>query len=385
MAWKRPRERAFWSWSSCPAPTVADRLAGGPFSLEESLSLGRQIAEALEAAHEKGVIHRDLKPGNVKITPGGKVKLLDFGLAKAIVVDSSPSAETAGPEATREGTTLGTPYYMSPEQVRGQLLDRRTDIWSFGCVLFEALSGQRAFTGSTGPDIFAAILEKEPNWALLPPGVPPSIRSLLERCFRKDPVRRLRDIGDALIELLEATDHAQMLKVIAVHAPTPPVETGSAGGPPPASPPRPPPPWLAMAATANRTPRVGVEQVQRGIFLTRLKDLRKLNRRTWLVWMVGGLCSLAMGLTLGLITGMLFLTPWLGHASEWPPILGGLVGITAAALLGFCIGGWWRGLLERRLRSLHRLHPRDIEQWGGEAMLSDRLAIEGLLEVIERE
>ncbi len=362
-------------------PTVADRLAGGPLSLEESLSLGRQIAEALEAAHEKGVIHRDLKPGNVKITPGGKVKLLDFGLAKAIVANSSPSAETASHEATREGTILGTPYYMSPEQVRGQLLDRRTDIWSFGCVLFEVLSGQRAFTGSTGADIFAAILEREPNWTLLPPEVPPSIRSLLQRCFRKDPARRLRDIGDARIELLEVTDHLQTPKVITAEPSPSTVETGSPGGPP-ASAPRLPPPWLALASTANRT---RVEHVQRGIFFTRLKDLRTLYRRTWLVWVFGGLCSLAIGLALGLIIGILFLTPWLGYASEWPAILGVLVGLAAAVFTGIFIGGWWKGLLERRLRSIHKSHPRDIEHWGGEAMLSDRLAIEGLLEVIERE
>lgn len=367
-----------------PGATVADRLAGGAFSLEEGLSLGRQIAEALEAAHEKGVIHRDLKPGNVKITPGGKAKLLDFGLAKVIAVDTTPGAETASQEATREGTILGTPYYMSPEQVRGQALDRRTDIWSFGCVLFEVLSGQRPFTGSTGADIFAAILEREPNWALLPPAIPPSLRSLLERCFRKDPGRRLRDIGDARIELLEATDQVQMAKT-PVHAPTSTVETGTAPGPASAAPRRPPPPWMAMMATATRAPQYWVEQVQKGIFLTRLKDLRALYRRTRLVWIVGGLCSLAIGLAFALISGMLFLEPSFARSSPWPAILGVLVGITAAALVGIYIGGWWNGLLERRLRSLHKLHPRDIEQWGGEAMLSDRLAIEGLLEVIERE
>src|SRR5438445_987882 len=262
-----------------PGPTVADRLVGGPLSVAESLSLGRQVAEALEAAHEKGVVHRDLKPGNVKITPAGKVKLLDFGLAKAVAVDSAPGAETATHDTTREGTILGTPYYMSPEQVRGQPLDRRTDIWSFGCVLFEALSGQRAFPGSTGPDIFAAILEREPNWTLLPPAVPPSIRNLLQRCFRKDPAARLPYIGDARIELLQATDYAQ----------TPVVDTARTGGPSPPSARRPPPPWMALA-TANRTPRLGVEHVQKSIFLTRLKDLRTLYRRTWLAWLIGGVC-----------------------------------------------------------------------------------------------
>jgi serine/threonine protein kinase len=357
-----------------PGPTVADRLAGGPLTLAESLSLGRQVAEALEAAHEKGVVHRDLKPGNVKITPAGKVKLLDFGLAKTIAGDSSPSAETASHDATREGVILGTPYYMSPEQVRGQPLDRRTDIWSFGCVLFEALSGQRPFTGNTGADIFAAILEREPNWTLLPPAVPPSIHNLLQRCFRKDPAARLPYIGDARIELFEATDYAQT-----------PVETPSTGGPSPATPRRPPPPWMALAATANRTPQLGVEHVQKSIFLTRLKDLRALYRRTGQVWLIGAACSLALGLAVGLITGMLVLVPWLGHSEGWTEIVGVLAGITAAVFAAISISRWWNGLLERRLRSLHKAHPRDIEQWGGEAMLSDRLAIEGLLEVLERE
>jgi serine/threonine protein kinase len=357
-----------------PGPTVADRLALGPLTVEESLSLGRQMAEALEAAHEKGVVHRDLKPGNVKITPAGKVKLLDFGLAKVVAAPSPPGAETATHEATREGMILGTPYYMSPEQVRGQSVDRRTDIWSFGCVLFEALSGRRAFPGSTGADIFASILEKEPNWTLLPAAVPPSIVSLLERCFRKDPGARLPYIGDARIELLEATDYAET-----------PVEGASAGGPSPPTPRRLPPPWMALRTTANRASRLRVEDVQRSIFVTRLKDLRTLYRRTWLVWAVGGACALALGLAVGLILGMLILAPQLNPSSAWPAILGVLLGITAAVVAGFCLSRWWTGLLERRLRSLHKAHPRDIDQWGGEAMLSDRLAIEGLLEVIERE
>ena len=137
-------------------------------------------------------------------------------------------------------------------------------------------------------------------------------------------------------------------------------------------------------ATANRTPRLGVEHVQKSIFLTRLKGLRTLYRRTWLACLIGGVCCLAIGLAVGL-TSMLLLEPWLDPSSAWSATLGVLIGIAAAVFAGISISGWWNGLLERRLRSLHKAHPRDIEQWGGEAMLSDRLAIEGLLEVIERE
>jgi hypothetical protein len=362
-----------------PGLTVADRLAGGPLAVEEGLLVGRQIAEALEAAHEKGVIHRDLKPGNVKITPEGKVKLLDFGLAKVIAVGATPSDETTTQEATRNGIILGTPYYMSPEQIRGQPLDRRTDIWSFGCVLFEVLTGERAFPGQTGADIFAAILEREPNWALLPPEAPPAILGLMQRCLRKDVGRRLRDIGDARIELLDATDFAQTPRAVMVEVSLP-VQVPAAAGPvsrPPSEPKR-PPPWMALAANAKRE---RVEHVQRGIFFTRLKDLQMLYRRTTLVWAAGGLCALAIGLALGVASGMLVFSS-MGQGSPWVSIVGVLVGAGAAVFVGIMVGGWWNGLLEQRLRTLH---PREIELWGGEAMLSDRLAIEGLLEVMERE
>ena len=369
-----------------PGTTLADRLAGGPLPIEESLKLGRQIAEALEAAHEKGVIHRDLKPGNVKITPEGRVKLLDFGLAKTIVVDTGPSADTATHEATREGIILGTPYYMSPEQVRGQTLDRRTDIWSFGCVLFESLSGQRPFAGQTGPDIFAAILEREPNWELLPPEVPPPILGLLERCFRKDPGRRLRDIGDARIELADATDPAPTPRALAA-APTP-TSIRAAAGPgsgkiarPPSGPKMPPAPWLVLAANAKRE---RVVHVQTGIFFTRLKDLRRLHRRTPLVWAAGGFFAMIVGLVLGMVSGFL-VAPSFHPRSPWITTIALLGGACSAIVTSLAIAGWWNRLLARRLRQLHKLHPHDIEQWGGEALLSDHLAIEGLLEVMERE
>jgi hypothetical protein len=364
-----------------PGTTVADRLTSGSLPADEGLLVGRQIAEALEAAHDKGVIHRDLKPGNIKLTPEGKVKLLDFGLAKVIAVAPSPGDDTTTQEATRDGIILGTPYYMSPEQVRGQPLDRRTDIWSFGCVLFELLTGQRSFPGETGADIFAAILEREPNWSLLPSEIPPAILSLMQRCLRKDLSRRLRDIGDARIELLDATDFAQTPRAVVVDVATP-VHATAAGGPVsrPASGLKRPPPWMALAANAKRE---RVEHVQRGIFFTRLKDLRTLYRRTPLVWAAGAMCGLTVGLALGLVSGPLWFAPWLGNT--WASVLGVLVGVGAAISVALWIGGWWQGRLEHRLRLLHTLHAREIEQWGGEPMLSDHLAIEGLLEVMERE
>ncbi|MGH9257715.1 MAG: protein kinase domain-containing protein, partial [Vicinamibacterales bacterium] len=184
--------------------TLADRIAQGPLPLDSALPIARQIAEALEAAHEKGIVHRDLKPANIKITQAGVVKVLDFGLAKIYVGDSAgpdllhaPSI-TAG---TREGMILGTPAYMSPEQARGQAVDKRTDIWAFGCVLYEMLTGRAAFPGDTMSDTIAAILEREPDWTALPGSTPPKVRDLVQRCVRKDPKRRLHDIADARIEL----------------------------------------------------------------------------------------------------------------------------------------------------------------------------------------
>jgi serine/threonine protein kinase/Tol biopolymer transport system component len=185
-------------------PTLADRIVLEPISLEESLTIARQIAEALEAAHEKGIIHRDLKPANIKVAPSGTVKVLDFGLAK--VWDGAPQSDvSASPTltATDPGgrTILGTPAYMSPEQARGQSLDRRTDIWSFGCVLYEMLTGRTAFAGDTISDTLAAILEHEPEWAALPNSVPAGVRTLLRRCLEKDVRRRLRAAGDAALEI----------------------------------------------------------------------------------------------------------------------------------------------------------------------------------------
>ena len=186
--------------------TLAERVSAGPLNCNEVLAIGGQVAEALEAAHQKGVIHRDLKPANVKVTPEGRVKVLDFGLAKALAGDTDldlSHAPTLTAMATQEGRILGTPAYMSPEQARGKLVDKRTDVWAFGCLLYELLTARRAFPGETLPDTIVAVLEKEPSWQALPPTVPVQIRELLRRCLQKDPQRRLRDLGDARIEIAE--------------------------------------------------------------------------------------------------------------------------------------------------------------------------------------
>jgi Tol biopolymer transport system component len=187
--------------------TLAERLALGPLPIQEALTVAHQIAEALEAAHEKGIIHRDLKPANIKITPDGTVKVLDFGLAKVFAREGSENEVLAGSIMigdTREGVIAGTVAYMSPEQARGKAVDKRTDIWAFGCVLYEMLTARPAFCGETASDTIATLLEREPDWSATPAQTPVSIRRLLQRCLEKDPKRRVRDIGDARLEIEEA-------------------------------------------------------------------------------------------------------------------------------------------------------------------------------------
>jgi serine/threonine-protein kinase len=181
--------------------TLADRIRQGALPLEDALTIARQIAEALEAAHEKGIVHRDLKPGNVKVTPDGVVKVLDFGLAKEVGRPAGTGNLSESPtqtiSATRADVILGTAAYMSPEQARGAMVDKRADIWAFGCVLYEMLTGKPAFHGETTSDILSSVLKEEPNLEK----APAKVRRLLQSCLEKDPKKRLRDIGDAWRQL----------------------------------------------------------------------------------------------------------------------------------------------------------------------------------------
>jgi hypothetical protein len=192
--------------------TLAERMAGGPLPVAEARAIAAQIAEALEAAHERGIVHRDLKPANIKITPAGVVKVLDFGLAKAAGGDDSGPDLTHSPtvtmDVTRHGVVLGTAAYMSPEQARGKVVDKRTDIWAFGCVLFEMLTGRSVFAGETLSDTIARILEREPDWRALTERAPGGMQRLVRRCLEKDPKQRLRDVGDARIDLTRQAEEA---------------------------------------------------------------------------------------------------------------------------------------------------------------------------------
>ncbi|MBI3047876.1 MAG: serine/threonine-protein kinase [Acidobacteria bacterium] len=187
-------------------PTLADRIAQGAIPVDEALPVAKQIAEALEAAHEQGIIHRDLKPANVKVRPDGTVKVLDFGLAKAFEAEPAAAGLSlaptiTSPAATRLGTILGTAAYMSPEQARGKAVDRRADIWAFGCVLYEMLTGRRAFEADDITDVLAAVIRADPPWDALPVSLRGGIRSLLERCLEKDARNRWHDIADVRLEI----------------------------------------------------------------------------------------------------------------------------------------------------------------------------------------
>ena len=194
-------------------PTLAERIAHGAIPLEEALPIAKQIAEALEYAHEKGIIHRDLKPANIKLAGNESVKILDFGLAKAIEGDPASTDISSSPTmsrmATQQGIIMGTASYMSPEQAKGKSVDRRADIWAFGCVLYEMLTGKQAFEGETVSETMAAVLMKEPDWSQLPESTPPRLRDLLRRCLRKDVKQRLRDIGEARIAIEEILTGAE--------------------------------------------------------------------------------------------------------------------------------------------------------------------------------
>ena len=191
-----------------PGEDLAERLKRGPLPVDEAVEVARQVAEALEEAHERGVVHRDLKPANVKLTPDGKVKVLDFGLAKAWTSETASGSApdfsqspTLAHTGTAAGMILGTAAYMSPEQARGKAVDKRADVWAFGALLHELLAGRPLFTGETVSDVLAAVLTREPDWAALPAATPASVRRLLRRCLERDPRSRLRDIGEARIAL----------------------------------------------------------------------------------------------------------------------------------------------------------------------------------------
>ena len=199
-----------------PGADLSERLARGPLPVEEAVAAARQIADALDAAHAAGIVHRDLKPANIKLRDDGTVKVLDFGLAKAIepaagIVDQSPGAVAnfptiTTPAVTRAGVILGTAAYMSPEQARGKFVDKRTDLWAFGCVLYEMLTAQRAFNGETVTDVLSAIVRAEPDWSALPADTPPSVTRLLRRCLAKDARVRQQSAGDARLDLDEALE-----------------------------------------------------------------------------------------------------------------------------------------------------------------------------------
>ena len=194
--------------------TLADRLKRGPIPLDEAVPIAKQIVDALEAAHDRGIVHRDLKPGNIKRTPEGTVKVLDFGLAKAAQsrLASQPGFSNSPTlmSGSMGGVILGTAPYMSPEQARGKPVDARTDIWAFGCVLYEMLTGQQTFTGETTTDVLAKVLEAQPKWDALPAEIPSSIRFLLEAALNKDPKQRLQYIGDAKLLLNPACNDRQI-------------------------------------------------------------------------------------------------------------------------------------------------------------------------------
>jgi serine/threonine protein kinase len=224
-------------------PTLAERIADGPLAVDEALPIASQIVDALEAAHEHGVIHRDLKPANIKIREDGTVKVLDFGLAKVLTESTATDRSTPltrSLAATQAGVTLGTAAYMAPEQAKGRPVDKRADIWAFGCVLYEMLTARAPFLAESIWETIAKTLDAEPDWQALPANTPPPLTRLLRRCLQKDPRERLRDIGDARIEIREAMTTVAAKDVGAVPAAPDDLDRGDCGH-------GSPPPWLSSA------------------------------------------------------------------------------------------------------------------------------------------
>ena len=203
-------------------PTLAERILKGPVAMGDALKIARQIAEALDAAHEKGIIHRDLKPANIKLTTDGQVKVLDFGLAKFADSSNQSGAQVTESLATRAGAIFGTPVYMSPEQARGLPVDKRTDIWAFGCVLYEMLTARSPFLRATVTDTLAAVVEREPDWTALPVATPPMVLRLMRHCLEKEAKLRLRDIGDARAVL---KDVGRLSLETTTASPSPPIKS----------------------------------------------------------------------------------------------------------------------------------------------------------------
>ena len=206
-------------------PTLADRIAEGPMQVDEAIAIAKQIADALEAAHEEGIVHRDLKPANVKVRPDGTVKVLDFGLAKAVNPEGGDGSGADNPTisltgATQMGMVVGTAAYMAPEQAKGKPVDKRADIWAFGVVLLEMLGGKRVFEGETASETLAAVMMKDPSWELVPEDLPASLDNLLHRCLEKDPRKRVRDIGDARLAMEGAFETTVAAPVVESSVPT---------------------------------------------------------------------------------------------------------------------------------------------------------------------